>query len=226
MGDRYVETRHANLEALLRRSAALDGRRPGIGHNGGPPLDLSWSGWLWRRAVSEAWKTPPREVVLQRLRRAGCLGLGYRDYTAVLLDRGSHLSTALLPLHYAASIRPVSRNDVDVLANPHLADPLARFGGRLLLLADAGLLGPLPPRRLRLLENRATACFEGKSVSLVALPNGPIPARAAALTRALTARGVPAAECFLLGLELADAELAQAAGLGCCLPLARWFADG
>jgi hypothetical protein len=46
-----------------------------IGHNQGPPLDelgIGWSGYCWRRA-----------------HRRG--GMSYREYTAILLDRGIHL---------------------------------------------------------------------------------------------------------------------------------------
>jgi hypothetical protein len=67
-------------------------RRPiAIGHNGGPPLDLSWTAWNWRRAHAQAWKSPGREIVMMRLRRAEQLGLDYRAYTSVLLDRGARL---------------------------------------------------------------------------------------------------------------------------------------
>jgi hypothetical protein len=65
----------------------------GIGHNQGPPLDTG-SGWrlyCWKKAHARAWKTPPREIVLARLARAEALGMSYRDYTAVLLDKGVHL---------------------------------------------------------------------------------------------------------------------------------------
>jgi hypothetical protein len=68
---------------------------PGIGHNGGPPLEaLSAHGWhahCWRRAHAKAWKTPPREIALRRLRRAEELGMTYREYTAIILDRGVFL---------------------------------------------------------------------------------------------------------------------------------------
>jgi hypothetical protein len=66
-------------------------RRIGIGHNMGPPLDVSFTGWVWRKAHAEAWKTPPREIAMLRIRRAERLGLSYRDYTAVLMDRGVHM---------------------------------------------------------------------------------------------------------------------------------------
>jgi hypothetical protein len=35
--------------------------------------------------------TPAREIALARLARAQALGMTYRQYTAVLLDRGVHL---------------------------------------------------------------------------------------------------------------------------------------
>ncbi len=68
---------------------------PGLGHNGGPPLeeapDASWRGWVWRRAHRKAWKTPPREIALRRLARAEELGMSYRDYALEILERGRHL---------------------------------------------------------------------------------------------------------------------------------------
>ncbi len=46
-----------------------------LGHNGGPLLDASGESFLWRRAARRAWKTPPREIALSRLREADSLGL-------------------------------------------------------------------------------------------------------------------------------------------------------
>lgn len=61
-----------------------------IGHNQGPPLNLSgsWAGYCWSRARREAWDNPPIEVVRRRLRRAEELGLTYRQYAGIMLDRG------------------------------------------------------------------------------------------------------------------------------------------
>jgi hypothetical protein len=66
---------------------------PGLGHNRGPPLDpgADWRLFCWRKAYAQAWKTPPREIALARLARAQALGMTYRQYTALLLDRGVHL---------------------------------------------------------------------------------------------------------------------------------------
>ena len=65
----------------------------GVGHNGGPPLDpgASWRAFCWKKAHKRAWKTPPREIALARLKRAEALGISYREYTAVILDTGVHL---------------------------------------------------------------------------------------------------------------------------------------
>jgi hypothetical protein len=65
---------------------------PAIGHNGGPHLDQSFEAYAWRRAHTKAWKSPGREIVLLRTRRAERLGLDYKAYTSVLLDRGVRLA--------------------------------------------------------------------------------------------------------------------------------------
>jgi hypothetical protein len=66
---------------------------PGIGHNRGPALDpgLDWRRFCWRKAYARVWRTPPREIALARLIRARALGMTYRQYTAVLLDKAVHL---------------------------------------------------------------------------------------------------------------------------------------
>jgi len=67
---------------------------PGIGHNGGPPLEepgaLSWRRFAWRRAHRAAWRDPPREVLLRRVERARALGMSYRDYALEIMERGRY----------------------------------------------------------------------------------------------------------------------------------------
>jgi len=68
----------------------------GIGHNQGPSLAAgSWSGYCWRRARQAAWGNPPIEVIRRRKRRADELGLTYRQYAGILMDRG-RLTEALI----------------------------------------------------------------------------------------------------------------------------------
>jgi hypothetical protein len=89
------------LNALRRigsevpENAAQTAEIAGIGHNGGPPLEdppaRDFRHYCWKRAHRSAWKMPPREIALRRLRRAEELGLTYEEYTAVILDRGVFL---------------------------------------------------------------------------------------------------------------------------------------
>ena len=69
-----------------------------IGHNGGPALDVSWEAWVWRKAHAAAWKPPRRDIALHRLKRAERLGLDYRSYAGVLMNRGTHLGAAVFLL--------------------------------------------------------------------------------------------------------------------------------
>ena len=75
-----------------------EGAVAGAGHNKGPALDLSWEAWLWRRAHAQAHKPPRREIALHRLRRAERLGLDYKSYAGVLMNRGTHLGAAIFLL--------------------------------------------------------------------------------------------------------------------------------
>ncbi|MCW5773781.1 MAG: hypothetical protein KIT16_19220 [Rhodospirillaceae bacterium] len=213
MGDRYFRRANANVEALLRRP-------PGIGHNGGPPLDMSWSGWLWRRETARVWATPPREVALRRLRNAERLGVSYRDYAAALMHTGRTLSTALLPLHYAV--------DAALAPDPAYAGKAARFGGKLLILIDPRAWGRLDDNALKRLAAASAALVGDAAAAPLVLASAPFESdrtRGARLRALLTARGVHAHEVFLLGGTADDAALAESANLGCFLPILAWFVE-
>lgn len=73
---------------------------PGMGHNGGPPLDEHVPEWgpngignyfVWRAASEQAFKSVPKEVAVRRARKAEALGLTYREYQLEILERGRHL---------------------------------------------------------------------------------------------------------------------------------------
>ncbi|WP_300302835.1 hypothetical protein [Ferrovibrio sp.] len=231
MGDRFFHSRHPNVETLLRRPPApprlLPLRLPGIGHNGGPPLDMSGIGVAWRRAHARAWQTPPREIVQLRLRRAARLGLGYRDVTAALLDTGSHLSVLLLPLHHAFVVTRVRDGGLRVAAAPGLAEKIERCGGRLFLLLDEAMTGPLDAPTRRALLRQINLRHDGRIEGLLALPFDLMDTasrRASRLRRVLRRHGAPRLECVLLGQTYAELQLAEAAGLGLFKPLTEWFA--
>ena len=75
-----------------------------IGHNNGPPLgDIADAGgrqrlYYWRKAHKAAWRTPGIEIVRLRDRAAQRVGLGYTDYTSILLDRGRRVSAIFFQL--------------------------------------------------------------------------------------------------------------------------------
>ncbi len=201
MGDRYERRAFApQVEMLLRR--------PGIGHNGGPTFDMSWEAWTWRRATAKAWKAPKPEVAMLRLAKAERLGITYRELTAVILDTGAHLSTAVLPLGLVARVR---RAGVDLQAEPRpeMAAKIARFGGRLFLLADPLLHGMLDDAARAAMAADLNRALDGKVVAI---------GIAEAVLRLLRDHGVPKQEAFFVGTGFADVALAEAA----TLPLFKW----
>jgi len=75
---------------------------PGIGHNGGPPLDEHIPEWgvggigtyfAWRTASEDAFKKVPAETAIRRAKKAEALGLTYREYQLEILERGRYLQT-------------------------------------------------------------------------------------------------------------------------------------
>lgn len=213
MGDRYERRAFApQVEMLLRR--------PGIGHNGGPPFDMSWEAWTWRRAVAKAWKAPKPEVAMLRLAKAERLGITYRELTAVILDTGSHLSTAILPLGLVARVRRAGAG-LQAEPRPEMAARIARFGGRLFLLADPLLHGALDDAARAAMAAELNRALDGKVAAIgiaEAVPGGRRDPRAGAVLRLLRDHGVPKQEAFFVGTGFADVALAEAA----TLPLFKW----
>ncbi|HWD28252.1 MAG TPA: hypothetical protein VG387_13865 [Rhizomicrobium sp.] len=144
---------------------------PRIGHNGGPVLDLSWEAWLWRKALAEAHKPPRRDIALHRLRRAERLGLDYRSYAGVLMNRGTHLGGAIFVLNglaederRAADTRIAALSDCAVLAGaPSEPRALSRAIDRFLLahkLTPGGIfLVGTAPAHLHAAEDAGLALF-------------------------------------------------------------------
>jgi len=75
----------------------------GIGHNRGPsihtpdpaPDPAGMRLYAWRKAHRAAFRAPSVEALKIRTARANALGLTYRDFTLVLLDRGRNLTTLI-----------------------------------------------------------------------------------------------------------------------------------
>jgi phosphoglycolate phosphatase-like HAD superfamily hydrolase len=109
-----------------------------IGHNNGPPLgDISDVGgvarlYYWRKAHKAAWRTPPIEIVKLRYRAAEQLGISYKDYTSILLDRGRRPSAIFFDL--AGALVRTRNNVIDTDRNgavtlmPGVRKKLQRLG--------------------------------------------------------------------------------------------------
>ncbi len=230
MGDRYRKTtNHANVDALLRRTLDTAGGRALLGHNGGPPFDWSGEMYLWRRAVAKAWKTPPREIALLRLNRAEQLGLSYRAFNAVLLDRGRWLNTIVFSLSALAIIADFdSRDGAPNFASAVIDRFAALRNADILVLAD-------PLRDRRLLGNRSAddlhAMLNAKLGDKIAgveiirqsFDNDAADPRQAAVSEFLKRQGRVAADTFMVGNTLDDLHLAKQAGLSLFLWADEYF---
>jgi hypothetical protein len=212
MGDRFdrLGVRHANVETLLRR--------PGIGHNNGPTFDMSWEAWSWRRAVAKAWKSPKPEVARMRVRRAERLGITYRELTSALMDSGSHLGAAVLPLSLAARVRRGPGGEIVVEARNSLAALVGRFGGRLLVLGDIDAVPALTEAERAEFLSVLNRAFDGK-VEAVGWGHD-----AAAVRGLLRGNAVPHQEAFLVGSGIGHRVLGEAAGLPLVKDIDTWFA--
>jgi len=213
MGDRFQRSEfHRNCHTLLRR--------PGIGHNGGPPLDGFGKLLLWRKAAAKAWKPPSREVALMRLRRAEQLGLDYRDYVGVMLDRGRSLSVLATTL---PALGPVAQRFFNG-QNRWALDAFAaeKVGAlkncEILVLADR-------MRHRRWLQQGADMramvdhALGGKLARLVEIDTGnDFAAARQSLAEALREMGRAPGEAFMVGTDWDDVGLAEAAQL----PLFKW----
>lgn len=101
MGD-GLRNRRPYRRIGLRRPAEIAAADivPGLGHNGGPPLDEHVPPWGtggignwfdWRAATEAAFKKVPAEIAVRRARKAEAIGLTYREYQLEILERGRYL---------------------------------------------------------------------------------------------------------------------------------------
>ncbi|MGE0151989.1 MAG: hypothetical protein AB7R90_05180 [Reyranellaceae bacterium] len=216
MGDRIQRSEfHRNSHALLRR--------PGIGHNLGPPLDGLGSLLLWRQAAEKAWRPPSREVALLRLRRAEQLGLSYRDYVGVMLDRGRSLSVLATTLPALGPLTPKTPTGARFANRPRWTPDagVAAKIGRLLNCEIVVLADRIRHRRfLQATDSAAVNEALGGKVSRLVEIDAVRDAKGAvgAFAGALREMGRAPGETFMVGADWDDVGLAEAAGL----PLFKW----
>ncbi|HUO89112.1 MAG TPA: hypothetical protein VMU08_08055 [Rhizomicrobium sp.] len=168
-----------------------------LGHNGGPALDVSWEAWLWRKAHARAWKPPRRDIALHRMKRAERLGLDYRSYAGVLMNRGAHLGAAIFLL--------------DGLG----AEEMPAASARIAAISDCRiLLGVADPRD-------AGAELAGRADMLVASVEGNALGRA--IDRFLLRYQLTPGGTFLVGSSSAHLRAAEDAGLALFLWASDYF---
>lgn len=185
---------------LIRLEPSSDRAR--IGHNGGPPLELTSNALLWRRAVAKAWKTPPREIALRRLAQAEAIGLGYREFAAVLMDRGRRLSALVFAPGTIDVRRPEVRRKFAALGAP-----------KVLVLLE---------RRPGLWTPGAEDLLAGKPTAIRWLPAGAyVPAMTGAVARFLAEHALVSGEAVMIGGNGDDLAAAEAAGLA----VFKWASD-
>jgi hypothetical protein len=177
--------------------ADLNRPLPSIGHNGGPPLELTFSSFAWRKAHAKAWQTPPREIALARLRRAERVGLTYRDFQSVLMDRGVNLSAVVLAPGVLKAM------------------PKAAVSAKLEAIRGATLFVCLDPREL------VDADWLASASEVIRTGRADLPG---AIVEALSSRLLPPLAAFMVGTCEADMAVAGAAGLPFYKPAAEYFA--
>ena len=133
---RHVRGRESAFQSLL-------------GHNGGPPLPsaASWNAFCWRKAAARTHKTPSREVLAIRMRRAAELGLDYATYAAILADAGTTPRTLLVVLSRSliahGRFGPELADDGSFKMKREAASKLAALSGPgVVLVAPAPAAGP------------------------------------------------------------------------------------
>jgi hypothetical protein len=213
VGDRFdrLGVRHPNVEALLRR--------PGIGHNNGPIFDMSWEAWVWRRATATAWKTPSPEVAKMRIRRAERLGITYKELTAALMNTGSNLGAAVMPLSLATRVRRGAKGEIVVEPRNFVAALVAKFGGRLFLLGDIDAVPALSDDERAEFLAIVNRSLDGKVEAIGWGHDG------AAIRAMLKSNAVPHQEAFLVGAGMAHRVLGESAGLPFTKDIDSWFSQ-
>ena len=186
-------------KTLVRLEPASRAR---IGHNGGPPLELTSNALLWRRASKKAWKTPPREIAMRRLDQAEALGLSYREFASVLMDRGRRLSALIFAPGTVDVRQPEVRRKFKALGQP-----------KLLLLID---------RRPGAWTPGAEQHLSGKPTAIRWLPKGAyVPMLSATVARFLAEHSLMPGEAAMIGGNGDDLAAAEAAGLA----VFKWATD-
>lgn len=184
-----------------------------IGHNQGPPLDPGSRGAIlaWRQARARAWQSPPPEVVRMRMGRAAALGLHYREYASVILDRGRTVRALLFPLE-------------GTLIQPRRAGNPAVHADRAMPGAERRLAALACRRRIVVMENEgASGWTDWVRPELSIIIGHERTGRRNAVLAALRTAHIVAGEVAVIGNRVGDRVLAADIGAGLFVDAADWF---
>jgi hypothetical protein len=188
-----------------------------LGHNNGPPIgDITDVGGLmrqycWRKAHKKAWRTPPIEIVKLRYQAAAQLGLSYRDYTAILMDRGHRPSAIFFDL--GGTLVRTRNNEVHtgiggtVTLMPGVRRKLQRLSGcSLFIIASGELTHETVDGHIRQIGELSGSKLSGWTSREPDMVNG-----------LLAKHGIPPSQAILVGDTVEDERCAERA------KLARFF---
>ena len=200
-----------------------------LGHNGGPPLPsaASWNAFCWRKAAANARKTPSREVVAIRMRRAAELGLDYKTYAAVLADGGSTPRVLVVMLSRAVvaygPFGPQVTRDGALSLQSTVSDKLAALSvPQIVLIAPAPSGGPARDAVAAALAETVRAASWPIAAADV-LPAAPPGEVAAWLCDLLTGAGLSPRSALLIGEPEPYQDLVTRARLLGLLAARRYF---
>jgi phosphoglycolate phosphatase-like HAD superfamily hydrolase len=204
-----------------------------IGHNNGPPLgDISDTGgrarlYYWRRAHKAAWRTPPIEIVRLRSRAAEQLGLTYKDYTSILLDRGRRPSAIFFVLEGTLVRARSGRLALDGHGLPPTLMP--GVGRKLQRLGDCAVFvvsrGGASEGIASLVRQVGELCGIAIADHSIAGGEGHAAMRAA-IADLLHRHRLPPSQAVLVGSTAGDEKAGEEAGLARFLWAWHYFAEG
>lgn len=191
-----------------------------IGHNDGPPIgDVGEAAgvarrYYWRRAHAAAWRTPPVEIIQLRSRAAENVGLSYRDYTSILLNRGRR------PCALVFSMRALLRARNGTLSPmPGVQRKLQRLGASSMLFVVAREREPLA---------QGASLIDGlcRGIKAHCLLPETVAAAAQAVAGMLAEHGLPPGQALFVGESLEDERCAAAADVARFLWAWHYFSEG
>jgi hypothetical protein len=134
-----------------------------------------------------------------------------------LMNTGSNLGAAVMPLSLAARVRRGAKGEIIVEPRNFVAALAAKFGGRLFLLGDIDAVPALTEEERAEFLAIVNRSLDGKVEAIGWGHDGP------AIRAMLKSNAVPHQEAFLVGAGMAHQVLGESAGLPFTKDIDSWF---